>query len=335
MTLRELFAKTPFDSIVPYIKRSKQPNDVSQYKQAYDILLHTTPNENGCRDVYVEIKRNPDGTQWVYANELEGCMLNRFIDGSIIFDDGEEVCNEQLAFCLLWEITFYGYTPEQCSETFRMHGNDGYHDNEYGRMARQIDDKRTILWANKEIRKRIAASIAELEAEGRHSIMLSVDDWDYIEHNECHCNRLKRMRDHRLEQRLKKLANLDRCENTIQRLLRAQTTAITRDDLDFLWDENGRIGTEFRSRAYDSAKRLEYLEELITKYGVLDVAKSISKGVARIATSTDFPLTSNERSRLYNLITESTNDNSPIMIEATDNSVGLEIEIMIVGIEKT
>ncbi len=335
MTLRELFAKTPFDSIVPYIKRSKQPDDVPQYKQAYDILLHTTPHENGCWDVYVDIKRNPDGTQWVRANELEGYMLNRFIDGSIIIDAEEEVCNELLAFCLLWEITFYGYTPEDCDETFRMHGNDDYHDNVYGRMARQIDDKRTILWANKEIRKRIAASIAELEAEGRHSIVLSEEDWNYIEHHECHCNRMKRMRDHRLEQRLKKLTNLDRCENTIQRLLRAQTTAITRDDLNFLWNENGRIGTEFRSRAYDSAKRVEYLAELITKYGVLDVAKSISKGVARIATSPDFPLTPEERSRLYNLIKESTNDNSPILIEATDSSVGPEIEIMIVGVEKT
>ena len=32
MTLRELLAQTAFDNIVPYIKRSKQPDDVCHYK---------------------------------------------------------------------------------------------------------------------------------------------------------------------------------------------------------------------------------------------------------------------------------------------------------------
>lgn len=36
MTLRELLTQTAFDNLVPYIKRSKQPDDMCHYKQAYD-----------------------------------------------------------------------------------------------------------------------------------------------------------------------------------------------------------------------------------------------------------------------------------------------------------
>ena len=84
MTLRELLAQTAFDNIVPYIKRSKQPDDVCHYKQAYDILLHTAPCEAGCHDVYVGIYREQDGTEDVDASQIEGCWWNEYIYGNIV-----------------------------------------------------------------------------------------------------------------------------------------------------------------------------------------------------------------------------------------------------------
>lgn len=334
MTLRELLTQTAFDNIVPYIKRSEQPDDVCHYKQAYDILLHTVPCEAGCHDVYVGIYREQDGAEYVGASQIEGAAWTEYIDGSIVLEEGMEVCQEELAFRLLWHLTFFGYSQEQNNEPLHTMGDDGYHDNKYGRMARHIDNKRYMLWANKAIRKRIVASIKEYEAEDKHCFALSEQDWNYILHHERHCNRMKRMRDHRLELRLKELENLDRCENTIQQLLVNQVSQITREDLSFLWNKGGRIGNEFQTRAYDATHRLAYLEELISKYGALDVGKAMRKCVVRLSTSQDFLLTQEERGVIYNKVKESTMDKSPILIEAIDETLGCELDVMIVGIKK-
>ena len=334
MTLRELLTQILFDNIVPYIKRSEQPDDVCHYKQAYDILLHTAPCEAGCHDVHVGIYREQDGAEYVDAGQIEGCWWNEYIDGNIIIEEGIEVSLEELAFRLLWHLTFFGYSQEQNNETLHTMGNDGYHDNKYGRMARHIDNKRYMLLANKAIRKRIVASIEEYEAEDRHSFALSEQDWNYILHHQQHCNRMKRMRDHRLELRLKELENLDRCENTMQQLLVNQVSQITRDDLSFLWNKGGSIGNEFQTRAYDATCRLEYLDELISKYGALNVGKTMKKCVLRLSTSLDFLLTQEERGVIHNKVKESTMDNSPILIEAIDETLGCELGVMIVGFEK-
>lgn len=55
MTVRQLFQSIPFDHLVPFIKQSDQPYDVCHYKQAYNILLHIEPCEEGCRDVNVAL----------------------------------------------------------------------------------------------------------------------------------------------------------------------------------------------------------------------------------------------------------------------------------------
>ena len=200
-------------------------------------------------------------------------------------------------------------------------------------MARHIDNKRYLLWANKAIRKRIFASIEEYKDEGRHSFALSEQDWNYIFHHERHCNRMKRMRDHRLELRLKELENLDRCENTIRQLLHNQISHTTRDDLHFLWNKGGRIGNEFQTRAYDATCRLAYLDELVSKYGALDAGKTMRKCVVRLSTSQDYPLTQEEKCIIYNKVKASTMDNIPTIIEALDETLGCELGVMIVGIE--
>ena len=334
MTLRDLLAQTPFDKIVPYIKRSEQADDVCHYKQAYDILLHTDSCEGGCKDVYIGTYREHDGTEHVDASQIEGAKWAEYIDGNIILKKGIDVCQEEIAFRLLWHLTFFGYSQEQNEETVRAAGDDAYHDNKYGITARRIDNKRYMLWANKDIRKRIVASIAEYEAEGRHCFALSEEDWNHIVHHKRHCNHMKRMRDHRQELRLNELENLDRCENTVQRLLQGQISRVTREDMAFLWNKGGRIGNEFRTRAYDATRRLTYLDELISKYDALNEGKRMKKCVVRLSTAHDFPLTQEERSYIYNKVTYLTLDNSPIFIEAIDPKLGSEMGVMVVGIEK-
>lgn len=332
MTLRQLLNTVSFDRLITFIKQSDQPDDVCHYKQAYDILLHTAAEEDGCLDIEVSKREDNDGTKYISASHIEGCSWSRYIDGEVILGEGIDVPDEELAFKILWHLTFYGYSQEESTATFEEMGNDDFRDTEYGLMARAIEHKRYMLWANKEIKKRIRESIHWYAEQGMTSFGLSEEDWRYLDKREKHCNRMKRMRDHRLEKRQEHLANLDRCEHTVQRLLMGQSfTHINRKDLAFLFESKQRIGTEFQTRAYDAAKRLEYLKELVSKYEALTIAEPMNRTAIKISTSSESPLTNEEEEYITKIITELCGMQNPIVIKSLQESLVSEIGLMAVG----
>ena len=126
---------------------------------------------------------------------------------------------------------------------------------------------------------------------------------------------------------------MDRCEHAIRRLLAGlSATSVSREDLAFLWSENGRMGTEFQSRAYDKEKRLGYILELIDKYEALHFAKEPHRAVVRIATSSEAPLKEPEWDALRNKVNDLMDTDSTIFIQAQDDWLKEEISIMMVGI---
>ena len=330
MTLRQLLASMPYDDIAPYIMHGEHPEDVCSYKQAYDILLHTQPDEGGCRKVYVCKAKESDGTEYIEASHVEGQYWSTYIDGEVVVEDGIHVSDAELAYKLLWHLTFFGFSQEETRDNFDSMRGDGHHDNVYGRLARAIDTKRYMLWANKAIKKRILKSVAEYEAEGEHNLALSEDDWNYIHKRETHCNRMKRMRDHRLELRCHQLENLEHCENSVQELLRGQDK-VTRADLQFLWSKNGRLGCEFQTSAYDATKRLVYLDELITKYEAMTPVRALKQMTVKMTTSSKYPLTQEEMELIKRQSTEQTECTAPIYIIGVCDSLDQEIRIMMVG----
>ena len=297
MTLRQLLVGTPFDGIAPYIMQGEHPEDVCAYKQAYDILLHTPPCEDGCRKVYVSKEKERDGSEYIDASHVEGQNWATYIDGEVVVEDGIDVPDTWLAYKLLWHLTYFGFSQEENRENMSSLRGDGHRDNQYGRMARAVEIKRYMLWANKAIRKRIRESVAWHEARGEHNLALADDDWNYIHKRETHCNRMKRMRDHRLEKCYNHLENFEHCENTVQELLGGQNE-VARAALSFLWSENGRSGCEFQTRSYDASKRLGYLDELITKYEAMISVKGLKQMAAKITTSPKHPLTHGEMERI-------------------------------------
>ena len=86
--------------------------------------------------------------------------------------------------------------------------NGDYPRNKYGEMAREIDLKRDMLFATPTIKRRIISSIKELAEDGQTEYGLTEEDWNAINHRKTHCNRSKRMRDHRLELRRNTLMEL-------------------------------------------------------------------------------------------------------------------------------
>lgn len=330
MTLREFLASIPFDNIAPYIIQGKHPEDVCAYKQAYDILLHTPACENGCRKVYVCKEKESDGSEYIDASHVEGQNWATYINGELVMEDGIDVADAWLAYKLLWHLTYFGFSQEENHENLSSLRSDGHRDNLYGCMARAVEIKRYMLWANKAIRIRIRESITWFEKQGEHNFALIDDDWNYIKKRETHCNRMKRMRDHRLEKRYNKLENFEHCENTVQELLCGQDD-VTRTDLTFLWSENGRMGCEFQTRAYDASKRLEYLDELITKYEAMIPVKGLKQIAVKTTTSSINPLTLEEREYIKSKTAEQTGCSNAIYIIGICDTLDKEISIMIVG----
>ena len=330
MTLRQLLANTPFDGIAPYIMQGEHPEDVCAYKQAYDILLHTPPCNDGCRKVYVCKEKESDGSEYIDASHVEGQNWATYIDGEVVVEDGIDVPDTWLAYKLLWHLTYFGFSLEENRENLSSLRGDGHRDNQYGHMARAVEIKRYMLWANKAIRKRIRESIAWHEARGEHNLALTDDDWNYIHKRETHRNRMKRMRDHRLEKRYNQLENFEHCENTVQELLGGQNE-VTRAALSFLWSENGRSGCEFQTRSYDVSKRLGYLDELITKYEAMTSVKGLKQMAVKITTSPKHPLTQEEMERIKQKVVEQTGCPYILYIIGVSDRLGEEIHILMVG----
>lgn len=106
MTLRELLINTPFSDIAQYIMHGDNPEDACTYKQAYDILLHTSPCEEGCRRVYVCKVKESDGSEYIDASHLEGQNWATYIDGEVVVEEGIDVPDTELVYRLLWHLTF-------------------------------------------------------------------------------------------------------------------------------------------------------------------------------------------------------------------------------------
>lgn len=213
-TLRELLLDCDFNKIAEYVKDDKQFHDhVEAFCEAYDILLNTDTSEDGCYPIEVRwynLQPYEGKGRILFASKIEGLPWEQLIDGEIYIadEDIKQQPKELLAYRLLWHLTFYGFTPEDKEETWYNMMNGDYPRNKYGEMAREIDLKRDMLFATPTIKRRIISSIKELAEVGQTEYGLTEEDWNAINHRKTHCNRSKRMRDHRLELRRNTLMEL-------------------------------------------------------------------------------------------------------------------------------
>ena len=185
-------------------------------------MLHTSPNKEGYEYVAVSIYKSPEGKIYYNAPQLEGCLWSAYIDGQVIFKEDVEVCQADLAFQLLDQLTYYGYSDTYCTNLF----GDGHGNNKYSWMAREVEHKRDMAWATNAVRRRVRASIKENKAKGLNPFEISVEDdvEIYMRKRRGRCNRMKRKRDYRLGKRLEKLNELERREKPIYKLLCGQTS---------------------------------------------------------------------------------------------------------------
>lgn len=286
MTLKELLDKVDFDNLAPFIEKAegKHLDSIYGYREAFDTLRYMKPSENFKGEARVEWSGEEYGDeQWIGVFHLDGDYWEDALAKEIVIGENVDLPIEEITAKCLWEITFYGFTPE----------HEGFEDI----LGRKLRNKYDLMLDRLE------------ESEWRHQIprkyrvrrngqRLISGDWGMKDWFGKRMNRPKRMREHRQEKREKYLKSMSRRENNILDLT-AEGSSFTRADLDFVLTVKHGVRYDFRSvtgpylrpgsdfdvaadsaamtkaetGGPDSDKRLDYIFESMSGYQHLDLSQ--------------------------------------------------------------
>ncbi len=302
MTLKELLCKVDFDSLAPFIEKTegRHLDSIYAYREAYDILRYMKPSENFKGEVRVEWSGEEYGDeQWIGVFHLDGDYWEDALAKEIVIGDNVDLPIEEIAAKCLWEITFYGFTPElEGFESIRGRKPR----NKYDVMLDRLEESE---WRHQTPKK----------YRSRHDGMRLIDaKWSMRDLYNSRMNRPKRMREHRQEKREKYLKSMSRRENNILDLT-AEGSSFTRADLDFVLTVKHGVRYDFRSvtgpylrpgsnlgvaadsgampkaepDGPDSDKRLDYIFESMSGYQHLDLSQ-YDNAVVCVCHSSEHPV---------------------------------------------
>ena len=319
MTLKELLCKVDFDSLAPFIEKTegRHLDSIYAYREAYDILRYMKPSENFKGEARVEWSGEEYGDeQWIGVFHLDGDYWEDALAKEIVIGENVDLPIDELAAKCLWELTFYGFTPElEGFESIR--GRKPI--NKYDVMLDRLEESE---WRHQTPRK----------YRSRHDGMRLIDaKWSMRDLYNSRMNRPKRMREHRQKLRRKYLESMSRRENNILDLT-VEGSSFTRADLDFMLTVKHGVRYDFRSVTgpYRQAasnpemsaesfavevpvapapysrvgdKRLDYTLESITKYQHLDLSQ-YDNAVVCVCHSSEYPVSAAGLARFHTSIRE-------------------------------
>ena len=152
----------------------------------------------------------------------------------------------------------------------------------------------------------------------------------YVKRHSQRRNRIKRMRDRRYLRKYHLMLRLSYREKNILRIIK-QNPAIPYKDLEWMLKSQEISEERFCSRAYDVARRMDYLWESLTVY--TDPQKEpYPKSVIVFRTSPEYPLTDDERKVLDHIAALYGDQSQVTLYIGTDPSLGVEADLYIVRV---
>lgn len=288
MTLKELIMKYNFDSIKPELeKRDDKINGrFAGYKEAFDILRMMEPdNEFHPEDTpHIEIGWQDsildDGERWIDVYGASCKWENVLAKDIKVANDLDLTENEVLAR-ILWEMTFYGFTPRR--REARME--------EWLPRKEPHNQYEKALWAlqlrmyKNEVRKKDR----RFDESGKGCYNM-----DYMKSifNKPRLNRAKRKRMYRQELREEYLERM--AENDYLILQLTKNCSLKRIDIDFLMDVKHVNIVQFQSHIVNREERMPYLLQLINDYYNWDWVDG-TEMICLLRTSSIAPLTNLEK----------------------------------------
>ena len=121
MTLKELIAQVSFDELLPALKTMTRGNENSLYafREAYDRLRLMEPEPDFKGEIHVGWHGGMFGEdKWIGVSDLSGDYWSKNLSKEIIVEEGIQLTLNELAAHCLWEITFYGFSEDEITNTF-------------------------------------------------------------------------------------------------------------------------------------------------------------------------------------------------------------------------
>ena len=331
MTLKQLLDSLTFDEIAPYIliryKNCGVRGLLALYKQHFDYLRSLVPTDPDLierKEARISLYKEGENIH-LDAFPLEGDCWEDSLSKELVIDDEVEASNAEIAACCLWHTSFYGYLPYQREETF-----DDLFDG--------IVKKGALLSSYKEKFSDIIPSKCEMAAIASF-------------HNEVR----SRMKYYRHRRRTKQNKRDELCLSFEKRCWRSMKRRIIKDEyskrinycssfidhiignrcgidkhvalqeLSALYLSSHVAIRRLESIAFNAAKRLDYLMELIEMYGALDDIPHYANSFICLSTSSHYPITEDEK-RIISILTNGKIGTQRFYIK-TDDQCGLEMRI--------
>ena len=274
MTLKDLVMRFNFDSLLPYLGEDIKGDDYVLYafRQAYDALRRMEPNPDYKGSVRIEYS-NEDDEEEEGLNEKNEIDKNyicvQYLDG----DSWENALAKELK--CLWELTYYGFFPDEIQETYERMFR---HPAPRNRYEVALDKLEESIWKHQNKRKH------------RHKL----NGIRYTDFNPKEflfgkkMNRPKRMRKHRQERRREYLEKMAFRENLIM-YLSSPGSSFSRSDVEFLLTVDHGKRYKYRSVTEGLEGRLTYILESMTRYQRLGT-NGFDNALVCVNVSSKYPL---------------------------------------------
>ena len=272
MTLKELITQVGFDELLPYLKEheNKHLDNIYAFREAYDILRGMEPDRNFHGEARVEWSggRYEGEKGWIGVYHLDDVSWEKALAKDIIVADDVNASTEELAMRCLWEITYWGFSPQDISKNFKRKFGRVKPKNKYEEALDRLEES---IWKRQ-------TPLTRLELP--------------LKLGERRKNRAKRKREYRQDKREEYLNRMSAREDLVQ-MLSAEGSSFTRNDVCFLLDIAYGIRYDYRSVTPSGGLRAAYVLESMARYQQLDLAK-YDCAVVFVRHSSRYPLDESE-----------------------------------------
>lgn len=292
MTLKELLTQVGFDELLPHLKRHEPEHldNLYAFREAYDILRNMEPANNFEGKIFIEWhgREWEDEEKWIGVGPMHDCTWEEDLAKEIVVADDVHISKIEIAMHCLWEITYWGFSPDEREETWQRKFGPKVLNNKY-EVA--LDKLKESIWRHQTPRR--------LRSRGRQGERCVRIEFP-IKLNFDRKNRSKRKREFRQNKRKEYLKQMAARENLITKLS-AEGSSFKRSDVDFLLHiEYGRQ-YDYLSVTSGTDGRLDYILESMTKYQQLALEK-YNNAVVFIKVPNCCPLTEQELNKFKKAI---------------------------------
>lgn len=264
MTLKELLTQVGFDELLPYLEKYEPEHldNLYDFREAYDILRNMKPANNFEGKIFVEWHGGEweDEEKWIGVSPMHDCTWEEDLAKEIVVADDVHLTLAELAMHCLWEITYWGFSPDEREETWQRKFGPKVLTNKYEVALDKLEES---IWRHQTPRR--------LRSRGRQGERCVRVEFP-IKWNFDRKNRSKRKREYRQDKREEYLRKMATRENLV-RTLSAEGSSFRRNEVEFLLHVQYGRQYDYRSVTSNIENRLDYIFESMTRYQQVDLSR--------------------------------------------------------------